>query len=155
MVKKAAGWMIFLVGTLILILSAWYAFEATRFLGGTEPTMGEVVDHEFTGGLNTGYREVGSHQTKVTAMYAPIVEFQTTTGSTVRFRANWSEGDPPPVGSSVSVRYPTQYPENARISGISSLFGGAAILFLLGVIFAGAGILILWKRSPAKPSATS
>lgn len=152
MAKKVAGWMIVLVGTLILALSAWYAYEAIRFLSGTESAMGEIVDHEFTGGLNTGSREVGSYQTQVIAMYAPIVAFQTSMGVNVRFKANWSEGDPPPVGSSVPVRYQAQNPENARISGTSSLFGGAAILFLIGAIFAGAGILILRKRRAAHPS---
>lgn len=121
--------MIVLVGTLILALSAWYSFEATRFLIGTEPAMGEVVDHKFTGGLSTGFREFGSYKTQVTDMYAPIVEFQTSAGDNVRFQANWSEGDPPPVGSSVKVRYPERHPENARISGASSLFGGSGILF--------------------------
>lgn len=145
MAKKTAGWLMVLVGTLILALSTWYALEAIRFISVTESTVGEIIDHKFTGGLNTGTREVGSYQTKTTAMYAPIVSFKTSTGATVRFQANWSEGDPPPVGSTVSVRYPVQNPQKGRISGITSLFGGAAILLLIGAVFAGAGILILRK----------
>lgn len=146
MAKKAAGWMIVFAGTLILALGVWYVFEATLFLSRTDSAMGEVVEHKFTGGLSNGFREVGSYQTKVTPMYAPIVSFQTSTGVNVRFQANWSEGEPPPVGSPVSVRYPAKNPEKARISGISSLFGGAAIIVLIGTVFAGAGVLIVRKK---------
>ena len=146
MARKAAGLMMLLAGTLILALSIWYTFEAIRFISGTESAKGEVVEHKFTGGLNTGSREVGSYKTKTIAMYAPIVSFKTSTGNAVRFQANWSEGDPPPIGSTVPVRYQAQNPKNARISGITSLFGGAGILLLIGFIFAGAGVLILRKR---------
>ena len=143
LVNKSVGWVVCLVGILIFAGGGWYAFEATRFLIDTETTSGEIVDHEFMGGSSAGFREVGSRQTQVTNMYAPIVTFRTPTGIDVRFRANWSEGEPPAIGTPVKVRYPPQSPYNARISGLSSLYGGAFILFLIGAVFAGAGALIL------------
>lgn len=141
--KKIVGFLLAIVGGLILLLGGWYAVEAVRFIGDTESTGGVVVEHEFTHGLNSGFREVGGYQTQTTKMYAPIVEFETPQGDTVRFQANWSEGDPPPIGSEVGVRFPVERPHDARVAGISSLFGGAAIMLLIGTIFGGGGVLVL------------
>lgn len=89
------GWIVFATGMLILAGSVWYAVEATRFLAGTESAEGEIIEHEFSHGLSTGFREVGwSSGTEVVDMYAPIVAFRTSVGANIRFRANWSEGDP-------------------------------------------------------------
>ncbi len=143
MATKLIGVSLGLAGVLILAGSAWYAYEATRFVLETELTTGEVVDHEFTGGINNAVREVGSTATRRTGIYAPIVAFRTDSGVAIEFQANWSEGDPPAIGSTVPVRYHEQNPAQARISGLVSLYGGAVILFLMGAVFAGAGGLIL------------
>lgn len=147
--KKIAGFLLTLTGALILLLGAWYAAEAVRFIGETESTTGVVVEHEFTHGLNSGFREVGSRgATQTTAMYAPIVEFDGAQGETVRFQANWSEGDPPEIGSEVGVRYRGERPSDARIAGIGSLFGASAIVVLIGSVFTGAGILMVRRQPP-------
>jgi hypothetical protein len=144
---KVVGSLLALIGCLFLLLAGWYGVEATRFFLNSESANGEVVEHEFTGGLNTGIREVGigEYGTKVTDMYAPVVMFSMPDGKEVRFRANWSEGEPPPIGTGVGVRYPRESPEKARITGVSSLYGGAGILLLIGGIFTGAGLLTLRK----------
>jgi len=143
MINKLMGVLIGLVGVLILAGSAWYAYEATSYLSKTLSTTGEIVDHKFTGGLNSGFREVGSTATQTTPMYAPIVAFRSGSGVEVQFQANWSEGDPPAIGTTVPVRYLEDLPQDARIGGFASLYGGAAILFLIGAVLAGAGGLIL------------
>ena len=142
---KFVGFLLASVGSLVLLLGAWYVVEAVRFIAGTEATRGVVVEHKFTHGLNLGNREVGfnENQTQTTDMYAPIVEFETPRGEKVRFQANWSEGEPPPVGTELGVRFPDERPGDARVAGVSSLFGGAAIVLLLGAIIGGAGLLIL------------
>ncbi|MDO3387534.1 hypothetical protein QWI17_16955 [Gilvimarinus sp. SDUM040013] len=100
MAKKLAGFLLFLVGMLILAGGVWYTYEAVRFIATTESTTGKIVEHEYTGGSNAGFRDVdGTSQT--TDMYAPIVEFRTPADTNVRFRANWSEGDPPAIGTTV------------------------------------------------------
>ena len=144
---KLVGFLLAAVGGLILLLCAWYVVEATGFLLDSDPTTGVVVEHEFTGGLNTGRQEVGPQggSTVVTDLYAPIVEFDGPTGHKIRFKANWSEGSPPPIGSEVGVRYRTDNPGEARITGLSALYGAAGILLLLGVTLGGAGVLI-WRK---------
>lgn len=141
--KTIAGGLLSLTGLLVLALGGLYAVEALRFIGDTQATRGVVVEHKFTHGLNTGTRKVGSHQTKVIKMYAPIVEFEAPGGRSVKFQASWSEGDPPPIGTELGVRYRIERPEDARVSGLISLFGGAAIVGLIGLVFAGSGWLVL------------
>ena len=140
---KAAGWLMVTMGCLVLLFGAWYAFETVSFVRSTESTSGVVVEHEFSHGLNSGYREVGSRATQTTAMFSPIVEFVNADGGTTRFRANWSEGDPPAVGSEVEVRYNPEWPEDARIGGFFNLFGGALIFLLLGAVFSAGGVLAI------------
>ena len=143
MANKLIGVLIGLVGVLILVGSAWYAYEATGFVLKTELSTGEVMDHKFTGRVSTDGQQMGSTATRTTPMYAPVVAFRTDSGIAIEFQANWSEGDPPAIGTNVPVRYPRQYPEDARIAGFASLYGGAVILFVIGAVFAGAGGLIL------------
>ncbi len=144
---KLVGSLLAALGGLLLLLCAWYVVEATGFLLDSEPATGVVVEHEFTGGLNTGRQEVGPQggSTVVTDMYAPIIEFQGPTGQTVRFKANWSEGSPPAIGSELGVRYRRDTPGDARVTGVASLYGAAAIVLLLGVVFGSAGVLIFRK----------
>lgn len=140
--KKVAGVLLALAGLAVLLLGGWYAVEAARFIGETESTNGVIVEHKFTHGLNSGIRESGGYQTRTTEMYAPIVEFESPVGEPVRFQANWSEGDPPAIGTEVGVRFRPERPSDARIAGVASLFGGAAIVLLIGTILGGAGVLI-------------
>ena len=142
---KIVGFLLAAIGGLILLLSGWYAVEATKFLANSESASGIVVEHKSTGGLNTGTREVGSYKTKATSMYAPIEKFETAEGKEIRFQVNWSEGEPPAIGSPVGVRFPKGNPKDARIAGLASLYGGAGILLVIGVIFFGAGALVFRK----------
>lgn len=80
-------------------------------------------------------------------MYAPIVRFVGPDGTEVRFQASWSEGEPPPIGTEVGVRFPKENPGAARIAGVASLHGGAGILLLLGGLFLAAGWLMIRFRS--------
>ncbi len=145
---KAVGVLLSLVGLLIVLLGFWYAVEAYRFVAGSEAASGIIVEHRFTGGLISNRRELGSgHQTQVVDMYAPVVSFTGPDGNEVRFEANWSEGEPPPIGTEVGVRFPRTDPQAARIAGLASLYGGAGILLLLGGIFLGAGWLVIRHRS--------
>lgn len=141
--RTIAGGLLALAGLLVLLVGGLYAAEALRFIGNTEAARGVVVEHKFTHGLNTGTRKVGSHQTKTIDMYAPIVEFESANGRSVRFQAHWSEGSPPPIGTELGVRYRAERPEDARVGGWISLFGGAAIVGVIGLVFVGAGALML------------
>lgn len=141
---KAAGWLLIVVGLPILLFGVWYATEMASFMSSTESTTGLVVEHKFSHGLNTGRREVGTGGgTQTTAMFSPVVEFQSADGRVVRFQADWSEGEPPAVGSEIEVLYKSEWPQDARIGGFFNLFGGALIVLLLGAVFSGCGVLII------------
>lgn len=143
---KIVGFLLVACGGLLLLLAGWYAWEATSFFVGSESARGEIVEHKFTGGLNTNRREVGSsNATVVVDMYAPIVRFETPGGTEFTFQAGWSESEPPPIGTEVGVRYPERAPQDARVAGIASLYGGGAIVFVIGAVFAAAGGLVVRK----------
>lgn len=145
---KTLGILLALPGALILLLGIWYVVEASRFIAGSATASGIIVEHRFTGGLNTGRKEVGTgaRKTQTVDMYAPVVSFEGPDGKEVRFQANWNEGAPPPIGTEVSVRFPENNPDAARIAGWSSLYGGAGILLLLGGVFLGAAWLAVRFR---------
>ncbi|MEM1082293.1 MAG: DUF3592 domain-containing protein, partial [Pseudomonadota bacterium] len=69
------------------------------------------------------------------------MSYETADGKTIRFQANWSEGDPPTIGSAVPVHYAPEWSGQARISILASLFGGTLIIGIIGGLFAFGGIL--------------
>jgi hypothetical protein len=141
-----------IVGGLILLLGGWYVVEGVCFIAGTETASGVVVEHKFTHSLDKRHRavETAGYQTKTTDMYAPVVEFESPRGRKIRFQPNWSEGEPLPVGTEVGVRFADQNPEDARVAGVSPLFGGAAIVLLLGGLIGSAGLLSIRKGTKSK-----
>lgn len=77
--------------------------------------------------------------------YYPVVVFKDAQGRQVEFRS--SSGSNPPSynrGESVVVLYEPASPENAKIQGFFSLWGGATIVGGLGVVFGlvGGGMLV-------------
>ncbi len=85
--------------------------------------------------------------------YRPVVEFKTRDGSTIEFVS--SSGSNPPSyskGEVVNVYYQEFSPEQAKISGFFSLWGGSVILggigsafFLFGFVIMLSGILATKK----------
>lgn len=76
--------------------------------------------------------------------YRPVVEFKTQEGSLVEF-ASLSGSNPSRYsqGEVVEVLYQEASPEKARINGFVSLWGGAALLSLIGTVFFLIGFLII------------
>jgi hypothetical protein len=72
--------------------------------------------------------------------YKPVVRFSTEKGEDIEF-ASSSSSNPPSYreGELVKVFYRAGEPENAKIDGFFSLWGGALILSILGAIFATIG----------------
>ena len=68
----------------------------------------------------------------------PVVEFQDRAGATHRFTGR--VGSRPPsydVGDAVDVRYRSEHPDDARISGFEESWLAATMLAIFGVVFAG------------------
>lgn len=77
--------------------------------------------------------------------YRPVVQFTTQDGQAVEFTS--SSGSNPPSynkGERVEVLYSPTAPQEAKINGFFSLWGGAVILGILGGVFflIGAGIAL-------------
>jgi hypothetical protein len=77
--------------------------------------------------------------------YRPVVQFTTQTGEKIEF-ASAASSNPPAYskGEHVEVLYLAAKPQEARINGYFSLWGGATIVGALGGIFflVGAGIIV-------------
>ena len=132
-----------LVGAAMLVgASLWY-LNTTRFLATAESAQGTVVDLKPSiSGDSTTYR--------------PVVRFTSRKGEPVDFTS--SVGSNPPSysrGDKVEVVYQPGSPQQARINGFFSLWGGPLILGAMSVIFllTGAGFavvpLLLRRRDEA------
>lgn len=76
--------------------------------------------------------------------YKPVVEFKTRDGSLIEFTSS-SSSNPPSYsqGEIVEVLYQESFPEQAKINGFFSLWGGPAIVGGLGSAFFLIGVSIL------------
>jgi hypothetical protein len=121
---------------LCMLVGAIFIYRSTNsFLAEAVKTQGTVV----------GLAQSRSSDSNT---YKPVVQFTSQTGQPIEFVS--STGSNPPSyskGQKVEVLYSPTLPQNAKISGFFSLWGGAVILggmggtFLLigaGIIFAGA-----------------
>lgn len=82
-------------------------------------------------------------------MYAPLVQFLDENENKIEFLSS-SSSNPPSytVGEKVEVVYNQENPNEAKIKGFFSIWGGVTILGILGVIFFGIGrsIFLYYKR---------
>lgn len=132
---RVATYLLTAIGGIILALGFWYFFEATRFFIASEPAEGVVVDHKSSGSVYSSTIENGIRVSRAIPVEALVVEFRDDNDQSFQFQSSWSKANPLPIGTSVGVRYLERNPHEARITGISSLYGGAFILLVLGGVF--------------------
>jgi hypothetical protein len=117
-----------------LLTGAFFLYQdTTAFLGEAARAEGTVVD-------------LIESRSSDSTTYRPVVNFTATSGRTIGFAS--SSGSNPPSydrGDKVDVFYLPADPENARIDGFFSLWGGATILAGLGSAFliVGAGLMLV------------
>lgn len=120
-----------LVG-LCLLLGAYYTFDKTQsFLGDSMTAQGTVISLEVS-------------ESSDSTTYKPRVEFTTADGELVEFTSSF--GSKPPShskGDIVTVFYKQSAPEQAKINSFFSLWGGALIMTILGLVFFGVGFSIV------------
>ena len=120
-----------------MLIGSFFLYQSTNeFLKDVLTTEGTVVEL------------IRSRSTDSTT-YRPVVKFRTRGGSVVEFTS--STGSNPPsysTGETVEVLFHEASPENAKINGFFSLWGGAVILGGMGAVFFLVGFsIILFKRS--------
>jgi hypothetical protein len=140
---RVAKIIILLVGS-ALLLGAWFVYDSTReFLATAVTAQGVVTDLQLSRSSDSN-------------TYNPVFEFQTPDGKIYEVLS--SAGSNPPSyarGEQVEVFYQADDPYDAKINGFFTLWGAAAIVGGLGVIFflVGAAIAIyplLKSRSHAR-----
>jgi hypothetical protein len=117
---------------LLMLCGAFFVYSNTQnFLESAVETKGRVV-------------ELLRSRSSDSTVYRPVVEFKTATGQRVEFSS--STGSNPPsysIGETVIVLYQESSPTEAKIKGFFSVWGGAIILGILGVVFFGIGCSII------------
>ena len=77
--------------------------------------------------------------------YYPVVQFRAASGREIEFQSN-SGSNPPSYnrGAQVTVLYEPANPEDAKIDGFFSLWGGTLIVGILGAVFGliGGGMMV-------------
>lgn len=115
------------IGLGLLAGAAFWAVKTRSFVAQAEVAPGTVValNRTTSGDSNA---------------YYPVVDFVTPQGRRVEIHSSY--GSSPPaysVGEKVEVLYLPDRPEEAKIRGILSLWGGAIILGGVGLVFAAVG----------------
>ena len=119
------------VSILLLGLSLYVVLSTRSFLNSDEKTRGKVVDF------------IESVDTEGDVTYAPIVVYKTVTGEQMIYASSqYSYPAAYEENELVDVYYDRTKPNSERLSGIFSLWGGAIITGILGLIFGIAPLLI-------------
>jgi len=121
-----------ILGTGILVGTFFIYINASNFLKISITSQGTVVDL---------LESISSSNNSI--MYNPLVNFIDEKGNSIEFSS--SSGSNPPsytIGEQVEVLYNPEFPNDAKINGFFSIWGGAIITGILGVVFFSIGISI-------------
>ena len=133
-----------IIGALML-MGTFFLFKSTNdFLKTSITAQGTVIN------LLPTYSSSSSDNS---ITYKPLVEFTDKNGNPYEFASSTSSNPPSyNVGEAVEVLYNPQSPHDAKIKGFFSLWGGATILGILGLVFflVGAAFFVSNKRKDNK-----
>jgi len=116
-----------------MLFFAYSMYSGTQeFLKTAETAQGTVVD-------------LVESRSSDSVTYAPRVEFTTKNNETIYFQSS-SSSNPPSYsrGETVEVLYDAKTPEDAKINGFFSLWIGAIIVGVLGLVFFLIGASIIF-----------
>lgn len=130
--NRVGGIVFMLIGAGVAAFS-WYLYKADRaFLKQSVSVTGFVIRSEYVRSEKSG------------GAYYAIIAFQTTGGKKQEFRNEPGTGRPIyKDGEQVEIRYEKQNPANAKIAGFWELWGLTAVLGGFGLLFIGAGLIIM------------
>ena len=117
-----------LIGIGMLIGTFFWHQNVTSFIAESETAQGKVT-------------ELVRSRSGDSTTYKPVVQFYTKNGELIEFMS--SAGSSPPSydeGEKVEVFYLPENPQNAKINGFFSIWGGPLIVGVLGGIFFLVGI---------------
>jgi len=127
------------IGGLMLVAAIWFYWNTQQFLQTAAQVEGVVVAF------------VESRQANSKAIqYAPVVRYVAQDGREVEFTSSVSSY---PAGYDIGEKVPLLYlasePEKAKLNTYFSLWGGATVLGILGLVFfsIGAAIMLFAKHS--------
>lgn len=130
-VIKAVKFTFAAVGAIALGVALWFYVSTSSFVASAARSEGVVIDLE---------RSRSSDSTT----YKPVVRFTAGDGVERTFVTSWSSNPPAySRGETVQVLYPADQPDEARIEGFFSLWGGVLIAGGFGLVFflVGAGMI--------------
>ncbi len=126
---------------ILLLTGTFFMYESTNeFLKTSITAEGKVIDL-----LQS--RSSSSSDNSIT--YKPLVRFIEKKGTKIEFTSSTSSNPPSyHVGEKVEVLYNPESPNNAKIKGFFSIWGGVTIVGTIGLVFfiVGASIFIFHKN---------
>ncbi|WP_111657207.1 DUF3592 domain-containing protein [Isoalcanivorax indicus] len=130
------------VGVVLLAVAVGLGLNTQRFVAESHTATGQVVALDASRSSDGG------------TTWRPVVSFRAGDGQTYRFSSQVSSNPPAyKRGETVTVLYAPEQPDNARIKGLFSLWGGVLICALVGVMFTSVGgvaaLAPLWARRRA------
>jgi hypothetical protein len=124
---KATVWhrrLLIAVTTILFGVFGFCVIQERLFIRNAEQAEGRVVRLE----EKPGKRQM---------LYYPVVEFRSGSGELIEFSSAWSSSEPTnKAGDIVKVFYDPEDPHSAQVGDWLSLWGGAAIVGALALVFA-------------------
>ena len=117
----------------LALLGAFYLFTGTKeFIQTSVTAQGVVID-------------LVESRSDDSITYAPRVQFETSDNEIIEFQSS-SSSNPPSYsrGETVEVLYQEYSPQDAQINGFFSLWGGACIVAVIGLVFFLIGAILIF-----------
>lgn len=129
---RFAGWAFLIFGYAALAFGLYQLAANTWLWVSADAAEGRVVGWEYMEATPRWDRTRNRHL-DVNRARATVVSYQTAAGEEVVFVTEWgSEAVVYPTGSTVTVLYRPDAPENAKIRGFVSLYLGPLLLLVFG-----------------------
>ncbi len=125
------------IGASVVVIAVFMLFSTVGIIVNGASAEGTITDIEVSTSTST---DSDGYITTTTSYY-PVVSFRARDEQIYTFRSNSSDEDAE-VGDKVRVLYKSSNPGDARINSFWHLWGMGLVVFLVGLVFAGVGVLI-------------
>lgn len=135
-----------IIGCLLLMVAVFLIIKQSAFVNHSQKTTGTVI------GNAVSYSNDSNGNSS--RYYHAVVVFADQSGQAIKFQSTLGSGSPSyQVGETVEVLYDPDKPNDAEINSFISIWLGAIIVSILGVIFSLVGfiyLIVVRKKSKLK-----
>ncbi len=126
-----------LVGGLLALIGVFLFIRTRIFIGKAQAVKGTVIQMVYS----------RTSSSSSSGGYAPVYQYKTLDGQSFVMQDNLSSNPPRfQVGQEIDVLYESENPQKARINKWMNLYFAPVLLGVLGLIFGGIGISLVFSE---------